>query len=369
MTIDVKVELGSRSYPIHIGDGLLETAGERIASLAPGARCAIVTDSNVDQAHGQSLRNSLSRAGIEHSMIVVPPGEATKSFAMLQKVVEAILDARLERRDLVIAFGGGVVGDLTGFAAAIVRRGMDFVQIPTSLLAQVDSSVGGKTGINAPQGKNLVGAFHQPVMVIADTQLLRTLSPREFRAGYAEVAKYGLINKPDFFDWLEANRDGIFGFGTELAEAVAVSCRAKAEVVAADETETGMRALLNLGHTFGHALEGATNYDSNRLVHGEGVAIGMTLAHEFSNHMNLCDADSVIRVREHLRGVGLPVTIGEIPGEALDASTLMKFIGQDKKVSRGRLTFILTKGLGRSYIADDVSPEKVRSFLEEKTLK
>ena len=369
MTITVNVELGSRSYPIFIGSALLETAGERIAVLRPAARCAIVTDVNVDAAHGDALRKSLSQAGIEHSTIVIPAGEASKSFAMLETVVDAIIGAKLERRDLVIAFGGGVVGDLAGFAASIVRRGMDFVQIPTSLLAQVDSSVGGKTGINTQRGKNLVGAFHQPVMVIADTNVLRTLPTREFRAGYAEVVKYGLINKPEFFDWLEAGREGIFGFGNELGEAVATSCRAKAEVVAADETETGMRALLNLGHTFGHALEGATGYDSARLVHGEGVSIGMTLAHEFSNHMNLCDADSVIRVRDHLRAVGLPVSVSEIPGNPLDAAALMKFIGQDKKVSRGRLTFILTKGLGQSYIADDVSPEKVMSFLEEKTLK
>ena len=369
MTKTVNVELGSRSYPILIGNALLQTAGERIAALRPSARCAIVTDANVDAAHGDALRRSLASAGIEHSTIVVPPGEASKSFAMLETVVGSILDARLERRDLVIAFGGGVVGDLAGFASAIVRRGMDFVQVPTSLLAQVDSSVGGKTGINTQRGKNLVGAFHQPVMVLADIDVLRTLPEREFRAGYAEVAKYGLINKPDFFDWLELNRSGIFGFGDELGEAVATSCRAKAEVVAADETETGMRALLNLGHTFGHALEGATGYDSARLVHGEGVAIGMTLAHEFSNHMNLCDADSVGRVRDHLRAVGLPVAITEIPGSPLDAATLMGFIAQDKKVSRGRLTFILTKGLGQSYIADDVSPEKVMSFLGEKTVK
>ncbi len=239
------------------------------------------------------LARSLDEAGIGHVTITLEPGEATKSMPVFASLVDRLLSEKLERNDLVIAFGGGVIGDLAGFAAAVTRRGMDFVQIPTSLLAQVDSSVGGKTGINAPQGKNLVGAFHQPVLVIADTGLLETLSPREFRAGYAEVVKYGLIDRPEFFHWLEANREEIFAFGPALEEAVAASCRAKAEVVAADETETGARALLNLGHTFGHALEAATRYDSTRLVHGEGVSLGMVLAHEFSNRLNLCDADTV----------------------------------------------------------------------------
>jgi 3-dehydroquinate synthase len=251
-------------------------------------------------------------------------------------------------------------------AAAITRRGMDFVQIPTSLLAQVDSSVGGKTGVNSAAGKNLIGAFHQPVLVVADTDVLRTLPPREFRAGYAEVVKYGLIDKPEFFHWLEAHRQEIFAFGPALAEAVATSCRAKAEVVAADETETGARALLNLGHTFGHALETATQYDSRRLVHGEAVAIGMSLAHEFSNRLNLCDANTVGTVRRHLALAGLPVDIGSIAGPLPDAEALLGYIGQDKKVKRGRLTFILTRGLGLSFIADDVPPSEVLAFLEEK---
>jgi 3-dehydroquinate synthase len=367
MNQTVEVELGERSYSIVIGAGLIDAAGGRIAERRPGARCAIVTDDNVDACHGERLRTSLTGAGIDHLTLRVAPGEASKSFPTYERIVGGILEARLERDDLVVALGGGVVGDLAGFAAATARRGMDFVQIPTSLLAQVDSSVGGKTGINVPQGKNLVGAFHQPALVLADTDALRTLPPREFRAGYAEIAKYGLIDRPDFFAWLENNREDIFGFGPALAEAIATSCRAKAEIVAADETEQGRRALLNLGHTFAHALEGATGYDGSRLVHGEAVAIGLVLAHEFSNRLNLCDADSVVRVREHLIAAGLPVAISDIPGEPIDAGTLARFIAQDKKVRRGHLTFILTKGIGQSYIAGNISPDEVLAFLKEKT--
>lgn len=375
MTQTITVELGKRSYRIDIGPGLIAGAGEAIAALRPGVRCAIVTDDNVNAAHGDILRASLDAAGIAHTTLSVPPGEQSKCFAMFERTVNGLLEARLERGDLVVALGGGVVGDLAGFAASVARRGMDFVQIPTSLLAQVDSSVGGKTGINAPSGKNLVGAFHQPVLVLADTGALATLSPREFRAGYAEVVKYGLIDRPDFFEWLERSSDEIFGSdpasSPALARAIAQSCRAKAEIVAADETEKGQRALLNLGHTFAHALEGACGYDGARLVHGEAVAIGLVLAHEFSNRMNLCDADSVLRVRRHLAKVGLPTSIGDIPGQnepgkALDAETLGRFIAQDKKVKRGRLTFILTKGIGQSYIADDVPPDEVLAFLKEK---
>jgi 3-dehydroquinate synthase len=362
----VKVELGKRSYEIRIGGGLLKQCGSMVSALRPGARVAIVTDDHVDAAHGGALRDSLDKAGIGHVTLAVRPGEASKCMPVLADLVDRILGARLERNDLILALGGGVIGDLAGFAAAITRRGMDFVQIPTSLLAQVDSSVGGKTGVNSAAGKNLIGAFHQPVLVVADTDVLRTLPPREFRAGYAEVVKYGLIDKPDFFHWLEAHREEIFAFGPALAEAVATSCSAKAEVVAADETETGARALLNLGHTFGHALEAATQYDSRRLVHGEAVAIGMSLAHEFSNRLNLCDADTIGIVRRHLALAGLPVDMASITGRLPDAETLLGFIGQDKKVKRGRLTFILTRGLGRSFIADDVPPAEVLAFLEEK---
>ncbi len=362
----VNVSLGSRSYEICIGEGLVESAGARIAAMRPGVRVAIVSDETVFGLHGAKLVASLEAAGIGYATILVPPGEASKSMPVFSNVVNAILAAKLERNDLVIAFGGGVVGDLAGFAASVVRRGMDFVQIPTTLLAQVDSSVGGKTGINSPEGKNLIGTFHQPVLVLADTGLLKTLSLREFRAGYAEVAKYGLIDRPDFFEWLELNRTDLFAFGPSLGEAVAASCIAKAQVVAADETETGARALLNLGHTFGHALESATGYDSSRLVHGEGVAIGMVLAHEFSNRLNHCDADTVERVRNHLKSVGLPVSVKDIPGALPDAQGLLHFITQDKKVKRGKLTFILTRGLGKSFIANDVSPHEVLGFLERK---
>ncbi|MCX5571578.1 3-dehydroquinate synthase [Kaistia nematophila] len=364
-TTSVRVALGDRAYDILIGRGLIAEAGRAIAERLPRVRAAIVTDETVGGLHLAALTASLDAAGIESVPIVVAPGEGSKNFATLETVVRAILAARLERGDIVVAFGGGVVGDLTGFAAAITRRGMRFVQIPTSLLAQVDSSVGGKTGINTAEGKNLVGSFHQPDLVIADTGILDTLSPREFRAGYAEVAKYGLIDDPAFFAWLEQNWQGILSGGPEREHAVATSCRAKAKVVAADEHETGERALLNLGHTFGHALESATGY-SQRLVHGEGVAIGMVLAHEFSARMNLCSPDDGIRVEAHLKAVGLPTRLSDVPGGLPDAQDLMKRIAQDKKVSRGTLTFILTHGVGKAFIAKDVPPAAVEAFLNDK---
>lgn len=362
----VPVRLGDRSYDILIGAGLIDSAGREIASRGKSVRVAIVTDETVARLHLDRLNESLRDAGIDATPIIVPPGERSKGFATLETVTNAILAARLERGDVVVALGGGVIGDLAGFAAGIARRGMGFIQMPTSLLAQVDSSVGGKTGINTSHGKNLVGVFYQPQLVLADTQVLDTLSRREFRAGYAEVAKYGLIDRPDFFSWLEKNWQGIFNGGPERTEAIAISCQAKADVVARDERETGDRALLNLGHTFGHALETATNYDSARLVHGEGVAIGMVLAHQFSAQMNLASPDDAKRVEAHLRNVGLPVSISDIPGDLPPASTLMDYIAQDKKVARGALTFILTRGIGQSFIAKDVPPSAVLSFLQEK---
>ncbi len=361
----IQVELGERSYPILIGNNLLAGTGPRLAQMRPKCRCAIVSDDNVFDAHGKTLTDSLDTASIQHTEIIVPPGEKSKSMATLERVLSDLLDAHLERGDLVIALGGGVIGDLAGFAAAITRRGMEFVQIPTSLLAQVDSSVGGKTGINAPQGKNLIGAFHQPILVIADTDTLKTLPEREFAAGYAEVTKYGLINDPEFFSFLEKNHQDIFSLGPTLQEAVARSCRAKAAIVAADEHEKGMRALLNLGHTFGHALEGATEYDSGRLIHGEGVAIGMALAFQFSNRQNLCSIDDVERVKRHLAACGLPTNPEQIPGKPLTPDALFNFIAQDKKVSKGKLTFILTKGIGKAYIANEVPPAEVLAFLNE----
>jgi 3-dehydroquinate synthase len=363
--IKVRVGLAERSYDILIGSGLIDRAGAEIAARLPGIRAAIVTDENVAASWLDPLAASLDRAGIASVSITLPAGEKTKSFEHLQTVVDGVLGARLERGDAVIALGGGVIGDLAGFAAGIVRRGMNFVQIPTSLLAQVDSSVGGKTGINTAHGKNLVGVFQQPRLVLADAGVLDTLSPREFRAGYAEVAKYGLIDRPDFFAWLEANWREVFAGGPARAQAIAQSCQAKADVVARDEFETGDRALLNLGHTFGHALEGATGYDSTRLVHGEGVAIGMALAHRFSSRMNLCSPDDAVRVERHLRDVGLPYRMADIPGSLPDAERLLGYIAQDKKVSRGALTFILTRGVGQSFIAKDVPASEVLSFLKE----
>lgn len=362
----VPVGLGERSYDIVIGPGLLANAGAEIAARLGKVRAAIVTDRNVADHHLATLRQGLAAGGIEAVDCVLPAGEATKSFAHLQQVVDAILAARLERGDIVVALGGGVIGDLAGFAAGIVRRGMRFVQVPTSLLAQVDSSVGGKTGINTPHGKNLVGVFHQPRLVLADADTLDTLSQREFRAGYAEVVKYGLIDQPDFFRFLEGAREEIFSGGPARTRAIAQSCRAKADVVARDEFETGDRALLNLGHTFGHALEAATAYDGTRLVHGEGVAIGMVLAHRFSNRLNLCPVEDAERVERHLVAAGLPTRIADIPGEMPGAQRLLDYIAQDKKVSRGALTFILTRGIGRSFIAKDVPPAEVLSFLEER---
>ncbi|HEY9058840.1 MAG TPA: 3-dehydroquinate synthase [Aurantimonas sp.] len=360
----VVVDLGMRSYDILIGPGLVDAAGEEIARRLPGVRAAVVTDETVAGLHLDRLSIALRAAGIDHSTVVLPAGEPTKSFEHLTRVVDAVLAQRLERDDAVIALGGGVVGDLAGFASAIARRGMRFVQMPTTLLAQVDSSVGGKTGINSPRGKNLIGAFHQPALVLADTALLDTLSPREFAAGYAEIVKYGLIDRPEFFDWLERSREAIFAGGPERAEAIRQSCEAKAAVVAVDEREHAGRALLNLGHTFGHALEAAVGYDSRRLVHGEGVAIGMTLAYRFSTELGLCPAADAGRGEAHLRAAGLPTRIAEIPGGPLSTAQLMTGIAQDKKVKRGHLTFILTRGIGQAFVESDVAPAAVEAFLD-----
>jgi 3-dehydroquinate synthase len=364
--IRVPVALAGRDYDILIGRGLLADAGSLIAQTLRVRRAMVVTDETVAARHGAALAKSLAAAGIDAARIVLAPGEATKNWADLGRTVDAILAARLERGDVVIAFGGGVIGDLAGFAAAIARRGMRYVQAPTTLLAQVDSSVGGKTAVNAPHGKNLVGAFHQPSLVIADTALLDTLPEREMRAGYAEVVKYGLIDDPAFYEWLEAGAwRGVFAGDARREEAVAIACRAKAAVVARDETETGDRALLNLGHTFGHALEAATGYDGARLVHGEAVAIGMAQAHRFSQRLGLIDGQDVTRVVRHLEAVGLPTSPRAIPGPPPDPATLLAAMRQDKKASRGDLTFILTRGIGRSFIARGVDAGEVAAFLAE----
>jgi 3-dehydroquinate synthase len=347
----------------------LGSLGARIAALRPDARTAIVTDRNVAKHWLDDTEASLAQAGMATARIVVEEGEGSKSYAGLEQVSEALIAAKIERNDLVIALGGGVVGDLAGFAAAILRRGVDFVQVPTSLLAQVDSSVGGKTGINSPQGKNLVGAFHQPVLVIADTSVLDTLPPRQFRAGYAEVAKYGVLGDEAFFAWLEANHVDIFNGGAAREHAIATSCRAKAAIVARDERETGDRALLNLGHTFGHALEAATGF-SDRLFHGEGVAVGMVLAAEFSVSLGMIAQADAERIARHLAEVGLPTHLRDIAGFAQeglgDADRLMDLMAQDKKVRRGRLTFILLEAVGRAVITRDVEPALVRDFLKVK---
>src|SRR3569623_1981615 len=369
-TTTIEVGLGARSYNIAIGRGLLPSLGERIRAIRPGARVAVVTDRTVAQHWLAPAMDALKSAGVEAAEpIVVEDGEGSKSYGVLEGVSEGLIAAKIERNDLVVALGGGVVGDLAGFAAAILRRGVDFGQVPTSLLAQVDSSVGGKTGIISPKGKNLVGAFHQPILVLADTAVLDTLSPRQFRAGYAEVAKYGLLGDLAFFEWLEKNHDGIFSGGAAREHAVAASCRAKAGVVARDEFETGERALLNLGHTFGHALEAATGF-SDRLFHGEGVSIGMPLAAQFSAKLGMLDDADTTRVERHLIEAGLPTRLQDIAGFAqeglADADALMALMAQDKKVKRGKLTFILLEAVGRAVIAKDVAPPPVRDFLKDK---
>jgi len=361
----VRVALGGRSYDIIIGDGLLQRSGEYIAQIAPGAACAVITDENVARLHLPTVGQSLKDAGLRTSTIIVPPGEASKSLSVYGRVCDDVLAARIERRDLIVALGGGVVGDLAGFVAASVRRGSRFVQIPTTLLSQVDSSVGGKTGINSRHGKNLIGAFHQPSLVLADVDTLRTLPLREFRAGYAEVVKYGLIGDARFFDWLEADADAPFRSQAEQICAVAVSCETKATIVGRDETEQGERALLNLGHTFGHAFERLTDYDSARLVHGEGVAIGMVCAARFSARRGLCAPAVAERVERHLKAVGLPTKIGDIPGWRDDAQTILDAMYQDKKVERGALTFILLRGIGQAFIAKSVDANEALGFLKD----
>ncbi len=362
--INVGVDLGDKSYDIRIGEGLVDRAGELIAPLLSRPFAVIVTDDNVAPLHLQRLESALEDSGIAIRSIVVPAGETSKSYAGLADLCDKLLTAGVERSDHVIAFGGGVVGDLAGFAAAILRRGVGFVQIPTTLLAQVDSSVGGKTGINSPLGKNLIGAFHQPALVLADIGILDTLPRRELAAGYAEVAKYGLLGDAGFFEWLEDNAAGLFaGNAQSRMRAIETSCIAKANIVAEDEREHGVRAVLNLGHTFGHALEAATGY-SDRLLHGEGVSVGMALAHCFSEQLELCPEGTSDRVRTHLEGVGLPVTLSDIPGELPSAERLLDIMYQDKKARHGKLTFILTRGIGKAFVEHDVDPKSVLQFLK-----
>jgi 3-dehydroquinate synthase len=364
--VTVPVDLGDRSYPIVIAPNLIEEAGERIAKLRPGAAVVVVTDEKLATTHLPVLKSVLAAADIRTSIIVVPAGEGSKSYATLERVVEAILAAKIERGDLVIAFGGGVIGDLAGFAAAITRRGIDLVQIPTTLLAQVDSSVGGKTGINSPHGKNLIGAFHQPLLVLIDTELF-SLTDRRLVAGYSEVVKYGLIGDAPFFEWLEKNWREVFAGGEARVHAIATSCRHKASIVSRDERETGDRALLNFGHTFGHALETATDF-SERLLHGEAISIGMVLAFRLSAHLGFADPGDEQRVAAHFAAAGLPTQLTKVTGPLPDADGLLELMAQDKKVRRGALTLVLTRGIGRAFVQTGVDPEPVRRVLNEALL-
>lgn len=359
----VRVELGERSYDIVIGPGLLARAGQLAANLFENARCAIVADQTVARLHMDTLRGGLGDSLPVAGEITVPPGEASKCFGELERLSSELLDLGIERGDCVIAFGGGVTGDLAGFAASVLRRGVRFIQIPTTLLAQVDSSVGGKTGINTAQGKNLIGAFHQPSLVLADTSVLTTLPERQLRAGYAEVVKYGLLGDAGFFNWLEASWKEVFSGGDALIQAIETSCKAKAAIVQADEYEAGRRALLNLGHTFGHALEAFAGY-SDRLLHGEAISIGMSLAFAFSQELALCSGQDTVRITKHLEAVGLPTRIAQIPGDAPDPDTLLALIGQDKKVQRGVPAFILVNGIGRAFVDRKVPGDKLADFLK-----
>ena len=361
----VHVALPGREYDILIGPGLLAQAGEHVAPFLRRPRVVVISDDTVAALHLESLRLGLATAGITMQALSLPPGEATKSWSQLARCVDWLLDQKVERNDVVIALGGGVIGDLVGFAAAILRRGVRFIQVPTSLLAQVDSSVGGKTGINASQGKNLVGAFHQPSLVLADTAVLGTLTVRDFLAGYGEVVKYGLLGDAGFFEWLETQGPALAsGDMAARIEAVRRSVQMKADIVMRDETEQGERALLNLGHTFGHALEAATGY-SDRLMHGEGVAIGCALAFELSARLGLCPQEDPSRVRQHLKQMGMKTDLREIDGDLPDAQTLLALMGQDKKVVGGELRFILARGIGDAFVTGDVPKEAVITILEE----
>lgn len=362
----VPVALGDRSYEVTIGPGVLNRIGAVMARLAPGARAGIVADTHVLSLHGETLKAALDAAGIGHATVEVPRGETAKCFAEVERVCVELIDARLERGDVVIALGGGVAGDLAGFCAAITRRGMRFIQVPTSLLAQVDSSVGGKTGIDTAHGKNLIGAFHQPIAVLADTALLDTLDARQMRAGYAEVVKYGLLGDRDFFEWLEANWQAVFAGGRQREEAIARSVGAKARIVAEDECEAGVRALLNLGHTFGHALEAAAGY-SDRLLHGEAIAIGMAMAFRHSVELGVCPGQDATRAIGHIDAVGLPTHIAQADGDLSKdiggAGGMLALMAQDKKVQRGALTLILARGIGEAYVEHSVDTDALGAFL------
>jgi 3-dehydroquinate synthase len=362
--IVVPVSLGTRSYDILIEDGLLDRAAEHLAPHARGGRFVVVTDAHVAATQLKRLEASLAAAGIAVCPIILPPGEGTKSWDGLSALMDQLLELGVERKDAILALGGGVIGDLVGFAAAILKRGCRFIQIPTTLLSQVDSSVGGKTAINTAAGKNLVGAFHQPALVLIDPTSLDTLAAREVRAGYAEVVKYGLIDRPEFFGWCEASGAALLsGDSAARTHAIETSVRAKAAIVAEDEEEkTGRRALLNLGHTFGHALEAETGY-SDRLLHGEAVAAGMALAFRFSAAQGLCSADDAARVTAHLRAAGLPASLAEA-GVGADGAALVAHMLHDKKMEGGTLPFLLARGIGQTYLDKTVDLKAVAAFLD-----
>ena len=363
--IEILVALTARGYPIVIGEDLTAGAGQRLKALLPGARFAVVSDANVAALHLAPLKAGLEEEGLFLGSAVVAPGESSKSFPVLAKLSETLLELGVERGDCVVALGGGVVGDLTVFAASILRRGVRVVQMPTTLLAQVDSAIGGKTGIDTKQGKNLIGTFHQPSLVLSDISVLSTLSDREFRAGYAEVAKYGLLGDAPFFAWLEENWQDIFaGDAAKRRHAVETSARAKAAIVMEDELETsGKRALLNLGHTFGHALEAFAGY-SDRLLHGEAISIGMRQAFSYSVERGLCAADDAARAEAHFKAVGLPTEVSAIPGDKPTPGEMLRLMAQDKKVKGGKMVLVLTRGIGEAFVEDDVSMAELTDFLK-----
>ena len=361
----VRVELGPRSYDVLVGADLLREVGGLLAPLLPGRSAVVVTDSVVAEIYLDTALGALREAGFACSHVIVDSGEHSKDLATLGGVLEGILGRGIERSTALVALGGGMVGDLTGFAASVLLRGVPFIQIPTTLLAQVDSGVGGKTGVNSTHGKNLIGTFYQPRVVLADVATLGTLPVRELRAGYAEIVKYGLIDDPAFFAWLERNGAALLeGDRDLLRAAVAHSCRAKARIVAADERERGSRALLNLGHTFAHALEAETGYDGS-LLHGEAVAYGIVLAHWLSATLGLCSEDDAARVTAHFRAVGLPSEAGALPATRWDPPSLIERMKRDKKVQDGRMTFVLTRGIGRAFLSQDVPPEALGSLLDQ----
>ena len=361
----VDVKLGARAYQVRIGEGLIARLGTEIAPLLRRKRVAIVTDATVAALHLPAVLAALAAEGIAAATLTLPPGEGTKGWPEFTRTVEWLLREKIERRDIVLALGGGVVGDLVGFACAVLRRGVRFVQVPTTLLAQVDSSVGGKTGINSVHGKNLIGAFHQPALVLADIGVLDSLARRDLLAGYGEVVKYGLLGDAGFFDYLEAQGPALVRHDHGvILKAVTRAVEMKAGIVARDETEEGERALLNLGHTFCHALEQATGY-GGRLLHGEGVAIGCALAFELSQRLGLCSQEAPSRVRAHLKAMGMKTDLADIPGELPGAEALVTLMGQDKKVIDGKLRFILARGIGAAFVAEDVPPAKVVQLLHD----